>query len=125
MTKDGAVLKVAGFVEKPDAATAERYIAEGYLWNSGNFFFRADVMLERAAEIRARDRGGGGARRSPRRGSDLDFVVLDAEAFGRAPKISIDYAVMERTEKAAVVPADIGWSDVGNWAAVWELSRSR
>ncbi len=53
---------------------------------------------------------------------DLNFVVLDKDAFSRAPKISIDYAVMERTDKAAVVPADIGWSDVGNWGAVWELA---
>ncbi len=53
---------------------------------------------------------------------DLNFLVLDAEAFARAPKKSIDFAVMERTGKAAVVPADIGWSDVGNWEAVWQLS---
>jgi mannose-1-phosphate guanylyltransferase/mannose-6-phosphate isomerase len=118
---DGNAFKVAGFVEKPDAATAEVYVAENYLWNSGNFFFRADVMqaelrqyepliAEAAAEAVAKAR------------QDLNFMVLDAEAFGRAPKISIDYAVMEHTDKAAVVPADIGWSDVGNWSAVWELS---
>jgi len=121
ITHDGGVFKVAGFVEKPDAATAEGYVAEGYLWNSGNFFFRADVIqaelrqfepliAEAAAEAVAKAR------------QDLNFLVLDAEAFGRAPKKSIDYAVMEHTDKAAVVPADIGWSDVGNWSAVWELS---
>ncbi len=118
---DGAVLKVEGFVEKPDAATAARYVAENYLWNSGNFFFRADVMqaelqrfepqmIEAAAEAVAKAR------------QDLDFTVLDAGAFAKATKKSIDYAVMELTDKAAVIPADIGWSDVGTWAAVWELS---
>lgn len=110
------------FVEKPDRATAERYVADGYLWNSGNFFFRADVMqeelrafepamLEAAAEAVARAR------------TDLDFTLLDEESFTQATKKSIDYAVMEKTRKAAVVPADIGWSDVGNWAAVWALSQ--
>lgn len=121
ISPDGNVFKVAGFVEKPDLATAQRYVVEDYLWNSGNFFFRADVMqaevkqyepviAEAAAEAVANAR------------KDLNFIVLDAQAFSRAPKISIDYAVMERTDKAAVVPADIGWSDVGTWSAVWELS---
>ncbi len=121
VTRDGAVLKVAGFVEKPDAATAERYIAEDYLWNSGNFFFRADVMqaeLQKFAPAIAEAAAEAVAKAK----LDLNFVVLDKDAFSRAPKISIDYALMERTDKAAVVPADIGWSDVGNWGAVWELS---
>ncbi|ACK50544.1 mannose-1-phosphate guanylyltransferase/mannose-6-phosphate isomerase [Methylocella silvestris BL2] len=118
---DGAVLKVAGFVEKPDAATAEKYIAENYLWNSGNFFFRADVMqaeLQKFAPAVAEAAAAAVAAAK----QDLNFLVLDKDAFSAAPKISIDYAVMERTDKAAVVPADIGWSDVGNWAAVWDLS---
>jgi len=121
VTRDGAVLKVAGFVEKPDAATAEKYIAEDYLWNSGNFFFRADVMqaeLQKFAPAIAEAAADAVAKAK----LDLNFVVLDKDAFSRAPKISIDYALMERTDKAAVVPADIGWSDVGNWGAVWELS---
>ncbi len=115
------VFKLDRFVEKPDKATAEHYIEQGFLWNSGNFFFRADVMqgelrdfepamLAAAAQAVARSR------------VDLDFTVLDAASFAEATKKSIDYAVMERTRKAAVVPADIGWSDVGNWSAVWELS---
>jgi mannose-1-phosphate guanylyltransferase / mannose-6-phosphate isomerase len=118
----GDVLKVQAFVEKPDADVAARYVAEGYLWNAGNFFFRADVMreelrrfeplmLEAAAESVAKAK------------KDLDFLLLDPEAFGRAPKKSIDYAVMEHTDRAAVVPADIGWSDVGTWAAVCDLSQ--
>ncbi|WP_298354743.1 mannose-1-phosphate guanylyltransferase/mannose-6-phosphate isomerase [Rhodoblastus sp.] len=115
------VAKVEAFVEKPDAKTAERYIDEGYLWNSGNFFFRADVMRGElqafAPEIAAAAEAA-----FAKAERDLGFLALDQEAFSRAPKTSIDYAVMERTKHAAVIPADIGWSDVGNWQAVWELS---
>jgi mannose-1-phosphate guanylyltransferase/mannose-6-phosphate isomerase len=118
---DGCVLKVEAFVEKPDFATAETYITEGYLWNSGNFFFRADVMQ---AELQRFEPGMSEAavEAVAKAKQDMNFTVLDAEAFERAPKKSIDYAVMEQTNLAAVVPADIGWSDVGNWAAVWDLS---
>ena len=115
------VYRLDGFVEKPDRATAARYVADGYLWNSGNFFFRADVMGEELstfepAMAEAATEAVANARR------DLDFTLLEPAAFARATKKSIDYAVMERTHRAAVVPADIGWSDVGNWSAVWELS---
>ena len=115
------VFAVNSFVEKPDKATAERYIAEGYLWNSGNFFFRADVMQK---ELRAFEPAmiEAAADAVARATTDLDFTLLDTDAFNRATKKSIDYAVMEKTALAAVVPADIGWSDVGNWSAVWELS---
>jgi mannose-1-phosphate guanylyltransferase/mannose-6-phosphate isomerase len=121
VARDGAVLKVAGFVEKPDAATAEQYVHDNYLWNSGNFFFRADVMQ---AELRKYEPAiaDAAAEAVAKAKHDLNFLVLDKDAFSQAPKISIDYAVMERTDKAAVVPADIGWSDIGNWGAVWELS---
>ncbi len=117
----GAALAIRAFVEKPDRATAERYVAEGHLWNSGNFFFRADVMREEIAAFepemaQAADAALEKAKR------DLGFLVLDAQAFSAAPKKSIDYAVMERTRRAAVVPADVGWSDVGSWEAVWKLS---
>lgn len=121
VTPDGAVLKVEAFVEKPDAATAETYVAENYLWNSGNFIFRADVMQEELRNFEP-NMASAAAEAVARAKQDLNFLVLDAEAFGRAPKKSIDYAVMEHTAKAAVVPADIGWSDVGNWRAVWQLS---
>jgi mannose-1-phosphate guanylyltransferase/mannose-6-phosphate isomerase len=116
-----SVLKVEGFVEKPDAETAETYIAQNYLWNSGNFFFRADVMQ---AEIRRFEPAMAEAAEQAvaKAKQDLSFTVLDADSFRSAPQKSIDYAVMEHTDKAAVVPADIGWSDVGNWSAVWELS---
>ncbi|QBR72643.1 mannose-1-phosphate guanylyltransferase/mannose-6-phosphate isomerase [Beijerinckiaceae bacterium] len=118
---DGGVFKVAGFVEKPDAPTAEKYVAENYYWNSGNFIFRADVMqdeLRKFEPVMAEAAAAAVAKAK----QDLNFLILDAEAFAQAPKKSIDYAVMERTSKAAVVPADIGWSDVGNWQAVWQLS---
>jgi len=114
-----AVMAVEAFVEKPDATTAARYVAERYLWNSGNFMFRADVMLDEIARfepIMAEAARGAVAQLT----KDLDFLRLAAEPFGRAPKKSIDYAVMERTSLAAVVPADMGWSDVGSWNAVWD-----
>jgi mannose-1-phosphate guanylyltransferase / mannose-6-phosphate isomerase len=109
------------FVEKPDAETAARYVAEGYLWNSGNFVFRAAFLLEeyRCFEPDSAAAVMGAIEAS---GADLGFVTLDAEAFGRATAKSIDYAVMERTARAAVMPVSFGWSDVGSWQAVWELS---
>ena len=99
---------------------AGAYIAESYLWNSGNFLFRADVMLEEIAHFEpdiaaAAKSAVDGMKR------DLDFLRLPPEPFARAPKKSIDYAVMERTDLAAVVPVDIGWSDVGSWNSVWEV----
>lgn len=121
VTADGAVLKAEAFVEKPDAATAQKYLAGGYLWNSGNFFFRADVMQEELRKFEPQ-MAQAAAEALAKAKQDLEFLVLDAQAFANAPKKSIDYAVMEKTAKAAVVPAGIGWSDVGNWRAVWQLS---
>ncbi len=114
-----AALAVDAFVEKPDAATAARYVADKYLWNSGNFVFRADVML---SEISAFEPAMVEAARAAIDGMarDLDFLRLAAEPFGRAPRKSIDYAVMEKTKLSAVVEADMGWSDVGSWDAVWD-----
>jgi len=109
------------FVEKPDAETAARYVAEGYLWNSGNFVFRAGFLLE---EYRRFEPESGAAVEAAikRAGADLSFVMLEADAFARATAKSIDYALMERTERAAVMPVSYGWSDVGSWHSVWELS---
>ncbi|HLG83136.1 MAG TPA: mannose-1-phosphate guanylyltransferase/mannose-6-phosphate isomerase [Bradyrhizobium sp.] len=117
----GEVRAVQKFVEKPDQPTAEQYIKSGYLWNSGNFMFRAAVLLDEyrkvdAASVDAVADAVGKA------GRDLSFVTLDPDAFGAAKAISIDYAVMEKTAHAAVVPVACGWSDVGSWHAVWELS---
>jgi mannose-1-phosphate guanylyltransferase/mannose-6-phosphate isomerase len=118
---EAGVAKVEAFVEKPDLATAERYIKEGYLWNSGNFFFRVDVMREELTKFEP-EIAKAAAEAYAAAKTDLGFLALDRESFAHAPKTSIDYAVMERTAHAAVIPADIGWSDVGNWQAVWELS---
>jgi mannose-1-phosphate guanylyltransferase/mannose-6-phosphate isomerase len=120
-TLNGAhVHAVEAFVEKPDSATAATYVADGYLWNSGNFLFHAATML---AEIERFEPEMAEAAKAAVKGltRDLDFLRLAAEPFARAPKKSIDYAVMECTKLAAVVPADIGWSDVGSWSAVWDI----
>jgi mannose-1-phosphate guanylyltransferase / mannose-6-phosphate isomerase len=115
------IFAVAQFVEKPDAAAADAYISEGYLWNSGNFVFRASVLLD---EYRQHDTESVAAAEAAVHdaGSDLGFVTLDTAAFSGARAISIDYAVMEKTSRAAVIPVSYGWSDVGSWHAVWELS---
>jgi mannose-1-phosphate guanylyltransferase/mannose-6-phosphate isomerase len=108
------------FVEKPDAATASCYLTDNYLWNSGNFVFRADVMLDEIARFEP-DIAAAAESALDGMTRDLDFLRLPAEAFARAPKKSIDYAIMERTDRAAVVPLDCGWSDVGSWSAVWDV----
>ena len=110
---------VARFVEKPDAATAAGYIASGdYSWNSGMFLFKASVFLaelERLEpEMLAHCREA-----LVKGGKDLDFFRLESTAFAKTKAISIDYAVMERTGKAAVVPVEMGWSDIGSWEALW------
>jgi mannose-1-phosphate guanylyltransferase / mannose-6-phosphate isomerase len=117
----GEVLKLEAFVEKPDRDTAQSYLGAGYYWNSGNFIFRADVMQ---AEIAKFEPAIAAAAKAAIDGAktDLGFLVLDPVAFQHAPQKSIDYAVMEKTTQAALIPADIGWSDIGNWRAVWELS---
>ncbi|KAB7782542.1 mannose-1-phosphate guanylyltransferase/mannose-6-phosphate isomerase [Methylorubrum populi] len=112
------LFRVERFVEKPDAAGAERLIAEGALWNSGYFLFRADVMI---AELKAHAPEVLEAARAALANAvtDLDFVRLEAVSFARAPKTSIDYAVMERTTRAGVLAVSFAWSDVGTWDAVW------
>jgi mannose-1-phosphate guanylyltransferase/mannose-6-phosphate isomerase len=127
--KRGAALKecegayaVAQFTEKPQKKVAEKYLASGdYAWNSGIFVFSARTFIEELgrlepAILRAAEAAIKGSR------IDLGFVRLDADAFAQAPSISVDYAVMERTERAAVIPIDVGWSDVGSWSSLWELA---
>jgi len=116
---DGA-FAVARFVEKPDANTAERYVKSGdFFWNSGIFLFPAALYLSELERLRpdmlAACRQALGAARS-----DDDFVRLDKAAFADCPADSIDYAVMEHTARAAVVPVTMGWSDLGSWDALWE-----
>ena len=112
---------LARFVEKPDAEAAAAMLASGqYLWNSGMFVFTASTLLaELAAHAPAVLDAVGKAVAA--RKTDLDFIRLDPEAFAACPSISLDYAVAERTAHAAVVPAELGWSDVGSWTALWEL----
>jgi mannose-1-phosphate guanylyltransferase/mannose-6-phosphate isomerase len=117
---DGA-RRVAAFVEKPDAPRAAQYLLDGYLWNSGNFIFDAATMRSELEAFEP-DVLAPVAEAVAKAKPDLDFVLLDAAAFTAAKKISIDYAVMERTRKAAVVAGGFGWSDVGGWSAVWDLS---
>jgi len=117
----GEVRSVAKFVEKPDPVTAEKYIEAGYLWNSGNFMFRASALLDEYGEVDAESIKAV-SEAVVEAGRDLGFVTLEAGAFAKAKAISIDYAVMEKTSRAAVVPVKCGWSDVGSWHAVWELS---
>ena len=115
-----AAFRVKKFVEKPDAAAAASYVADGYLWNSGNFMFRASVFLEEDRRFEP-ESADAVALAVASTGSDLGFVTLDSAAFSRASPRSVDYAVMERTERAAVVPVSFGWSDVGSWHALWKL----
>ncbi|KWV59512.1 mannose-1-phosphate guanyltransferase [Bradyrhizobium macuxiense] len=117
----GEVRAVAKFVEKPDEATAAGYIDAGYLWNSGNFMFRAAVLLDEYRNVDA-DSVSTVEQSVAEAARDLGFVKLDPSAFGAAKAISIDYAVMEKTAHAAVVPVACGWSDIGSWRQVWELS---
>ena len=111
---------VSGFVEKPDFKTAESYIKSGnYLWNSGMFLFRADMYLQeiKKYQFEVYEACKQAYEDSER---DLDFIRLGEESFSKSPNISIDYAVMEKTKLAAVVPLKSGWSDVGSWSALWE-----
>jgi mannose-1-phosphate guanylyltransferase/mannose-6-phosphate isomerase len=112
---------IAAFVEKPDRATAEGYLAAGgYLWNSGMFLFRSSVLLEEMthfapAMVAACEKAVAGGR------EDLDFFRLEMDAFAACPADSIDYAVMEKTALGTVLPLDAGWSDLGSWEALWDV----
>lgn len=120
MLHSSGIHRVARFVEKPDLDTAQAYVASGqYCWNSGMFMFRASVFLEELGihrpDIReAAERAWRGATK------DLEFIRLDNESFAACPADSVDYAVMEKTAKAAMVSLDAGWNDVGAWPAVWD-----
>ncbi len=113
---------VARFIEKPDAATAAELAGSGrHLWNSGMFVFTARTLLEELAAHSPAVLDGARAALAAR-SRDLDFIRLDPAAFRATPSISLDYAMAERTTRAAVIPADIGWSDIGSWDALWELA---
>lgn len=116
------IRKVLRFIEKPDAVTAQEYLDAGdYYWNSGMFLFRASRYLEELRKFRADildavKQAFAAAKR------DGDFIRLDKAAFAASPSDSIDYAVMEKTDAAMVLPVDIGWNDVGSWSALWQVS---
>lgn len=113
---------VAAFHEKPDSATAERYLASGrFLWNAGLFLFPVGAVLQALRAhapdvLAAAERAVAGAVR------DLDFLRLDEAGFAAAPSISIDHALMERTDRAGIVPVSMGWSDLGGWETFWTLA---
>lgn len=116
------VRSVEQFVEKPDQATAEKYLASGeYFWNSGMFMFRASRFIEELEKFApAILQNCKAAIENAKR--DADFLRLDKEAFSACPADSIDYAVMEKTQQAMVLPIDVGWSDVGSWSALWQVA---
>jgi mannose-1-phosphate guanylyltransferase/mannose-6-phosphate isomerase len=109
------------FVEKPNEEAAARYVADGFLWNSGNFMFRAGVLLE---EFRKFEPESAAAVAAAVKGAktDLGFISLDAPSFEQARAVSVDYAIMENTTRGVVIPVSYGWSDVGSWQAVWDLT---
>ena len=116
------VKHVVEFVEKPDLTTAEGYLRSGnYLWNSGMFVLGAQAYLDELARL-APDMMEACRKAYEASFTDLDFLRLDPETFGACPTNSIDYAVMEKTDLAAVVPVDIGWNDIGGWRALWDLA---
>jgi mannose-1-phosphate guanylyltransferase/mannose-1-phosphate guanylyltransferase/mannose-6-phosphate isomerase len=114
--------QVAAFVEKPDQATAAQYVASGeYFWNSGMFLFRARDFLDELGVLRPDILEASRAALDAAQ-PDLDFVRLDPVAFAACPAESVDYAVMEHTRRAAVVPAAMAWNDIGAWSALWAVA---
>jgi mannose-1-phosphate guanylyltransferase/mannose-6-phosphate isomerase len=118
---DGACSAVAKFIEKPDLARAERFVAEGgYFWNSGMFLFPAQVFLSELERLQPTMLAA--CRQALSEGQrDLDFTRLSQTALERCPSISVDYAVLEHTSLAAVRPVDYDWSDLGSWKALWDV----
>jgi len=119
---DDLAYPVAAFVEKPDLKTAQAYLESGdYLWNSGMFAFKAGVFLQELEKFNpqmlaiCREAFNAAQR-------DVDFVRIPANIFTPCPSDSVDYAVMEKTDKAMVIPLDAGWNDVGSWSALWEVT---
>jgi mannose-1-phosphate guanylyltransferase/mannose-6-phosphate isomerase len=118
----GGAFTVDAFFEKPDQATAEKYVAAGnHYWNSGIFVLNARTFLDELARLEPRILEA--ARNALAKSvEDLGFLRLDRAAFAQSPNISVDYAVMERTGTAAMLPIDVGWSDVGSWSSLWDIA---
>ena len=118
----GNAYKVAAFVEKPDLVAAKNYLKSGdYLWNSGMFAFTAGNFLKELEKFNPEMLSACKAALASAK-IDLDFTRLDKASFSPCPADSIDYAVMEKTDKAAVIPLDAGWNDVGSWSALWDVT---
>jgi len=121
---NAGVFQVERFVEKPDKQTAESYIKQGsYYWNSGMFMFKASEYLNELEQFN-KDMLTASKEALEQGASDLDFIRLNKDFFEKCPGDSIDYAVMEKTRHAVVVPVDIGWNDIGSWTALWEVGES-
>lgn len=113
---------VDAFFEKPDKETAEQYLKSGgYCWNSGIFVLHAATFIDELAKLEPAilDAAAGAVQNAE---NDLGFLRLEAKAFAKAPNISVDYAVMEKTDRAAMLPIDVGWNDVGSWASLWDIA---
>jgi mannose-1-phosphate guanylyltransferase/mannose-6-phosphate isomerase len=120
---EGEVREVAAFVEKPDAATAEAFAADPAMsWNAGMFLFSAAAFLDEGRRLAPELAAAAEAAVAEAR--EADGLLPLGASFAAAPAISIDYAIMEKTNLAVVVPCDLGWSDVGAWRALWELSEA-
>ena len=118
----GSAFGVAAFVEKPDTETAKDYLQSGdYYWNSGMFAFKVDTFLSELEKFNPKMLACCKQALEAAK-VDLDFVRLDKEIFSTCPSDSIDYAVMEKTDKAVVIPLDAGWNDVGSWSALWDVT---
>lgn len=120
-TVKNEALAVKRFVEKPDLKTAEEYLESGrYLWNSGMFMFRAGRFLQELEKYQA-DMLSACRKAAENMSSDLDFLRLDENYFSACPSDSIDYAVMEKTDQAVMIPLSAGWNDIGSWSALWSV----
>ena len=122
-TKKAKGFDVAEFVEKPSGALAKKYFSSGnYFWNSGIFLFKASRYLEELKKFRL-DVYEACQSSMKNVQKDLDFFRVDKEKFELCPSVSIDYAVMEKTKDALVLPLDIGWNDIGSWSSLWDISK--
>ena len=119
---NGAAFEVHSFVEKPNRKTAEKYLADGgYYWNAGIFVLHVRTFLEELARLEPRVLDAARAALAKAE-EDMGFLRLDKSSFAAAPSISVDYAVMEKTIAAIMLPIDVGWNDVGSWSSLWEVA---
>lgn len=122
LSPSNSASKVASFVEKPDTETAQKYLDSGdYLWNSGMFLFQAQTFLDELENF-SPDISEPCKEAIKKAQQDLDFIRVDTEAFATSAEDSIDYAVMEKSDKVSVIPLDAGWNDVGSWTSLWDIS---